>query len=389
MEDESTLLMIPGPVQVLPRILRAMSRPMFGHRSREFGRIYEECQKTLKELFQTANDIFVISGSGTCAMEAAVGNVIGQNDTIVTIENGKFGERFRLIAERYGKVKPITFEWGTSIELDKVEDALSGGAKAVTMVHNETSTGIKNPAKEVSKLAHQYDALFIMDGVTSIGGDTVLVDEWGVDIAIVGSQKCLGAPPGLSAISVSDSAWDAIVDQPPYYADLNAYRKSSAKEITQTPYTPAVPLFYALEEALNVINEEGMDARRKRHKMAAEAIRAAAEALNIELFPSLNEISVYSNTVTAMLLPEGINDQKLRDGMLKRKVQISGGQEHLSGSIFRIGAMGNFTERDILTTIQTLEVVLKEYRVITRIGDGVNAASDIFSGSGDEKNEEF
>ncbi|RZN15618.1 MAG: alanine--glyoxylate aminotransferase family protein [Methanosarcinales archaeon] len=385
MEDESTLLMIPGPVQVLPRILRAMSRPMIGHRSREFGRIYEECQKTLKELFQTANDIFVMSGSGTCAMEAAVGNIIGRNDTVVTIENGKFGERFRLIAERYGKVKPVTFEWGTSIELDKVEDALSDGAKAVTMVHNETSTGIKNNVKEISKLVHQYDALFIMDGVTSIGGDTVLVDEWGVDIALVGSQKCLGAPPGLSAISVSDAARDAIVDQPPYYADLNAYRKSSVKEITQTPYTPAVSLFCALEEALNVINEEGIDTRRKRHKMAAAAIRAAAEALEIESFPSLNKISEYSNTVTAMFLPEGINDKKLRDGMLKRKVQISGGQEHLSGSIFRIGAMGNFTERDILTTIQTLEVVLKEYHVITRIGDGVDAASDVFSSSGWKK----
>jgi len=218
MNLEDTLLMIPGPVPVAPRILRAMSKPMIGHRSNEFGEIYDECIEVLSELFQTKNDIFVLSGSGTSGMEAAVGNIIGDKDKLVTIENGKFGERFREIGLRYGNVNSVKFDWtkGESIDLSRVEAALENGAKAVTLVHNETSVGIKNPAKEVGKLAHKYDAIFIMDGVTSIGGDEVLVDKWGVDIAVVGSQKCIGAPPGLCAISVSEKAWDSMKEKTPY-----------------------------------------------------------------------------------------------------------------------------------------------------------------------------
>jgi len=379
MERETILLMIPGPVPVHPRILRALSRPMIGHRSKEFGKIYDESRRTLMKLFESENEIFVVTGSGTSAMETALGNLLKPEDTAVTIENGKFGERFTLIAERYGKAKPVKFDWGAAIELDSVEEALTEGAKVVTMVHNETSTGIKNPAKEVSELAHRYGALFILDGITSIGGDTVRVDEWNVDIGIVGSQKCLGAPPGLAALSVSDTVWDAIVEKPPYYMDLEAYRRSAAKEVTQTPYTPSVTLFYALHEALNLIKEEGIETRKERHRTAAAAMKAAAEALGLKLFPRLNNITEYSNTVTAMELPEGISDKNLRNGMLERNVQISGGQEHLSGKIFRIATMGNFTERDILTTVQTLEMVLKEYNIIKRIGDGIDAASQTFS----------
>lgn len=376
---EDTLLMIPGPVPVLPRILRAMSRPMIGHRSKEFGEIYQECISILSELFGTKNDIFIISGSGSCAMEAAVGNLISENDTLVTIENGKFGERFREIGERYGKVIPVRFDWtkGESIELDKVEKALGEGAKAVTLVHNETSVGIKNPAKKVGELAREYDALFIMDGITSIGGDHVEVDKWDVDIAVVGSQKCIGAPPGLSAISVSEKAWECIVDKPPYYIDLRAYRKSAGKKITQTPYTPALPLFFAMHEALKIIKEEGVETRIKRHATYAEAIRAAADAMNIELFPQLNQYSEYSNTVTAMKMPPGIDDKKLRGGIKELGIQVSGGQGALEGKIFRIGNMGNISTRDILSTIQAIEIVLHRYGVLKEIGIGVEAANNI------------
>ncbi len=376
---EDTLLMIPGPVPVLPRILRAMSKPMIGHRSKEFGEIYQECRTILSKLFGTKNDIFIISGSGTCAMEAAVGNLIAEKDTLVTIENGKFGERFREIGERYGRVISVRFDWtkGSPIELDRVEKALAEGAKAVTLVHNETSVGIKNPAKEVGKLAREYDALFIMDGVTSIGGDEVQVDKWGVDIAVVGSQKCIGAPPGLSAISVSERAWEYMVDSPPYYVDLRAYRKSAEKEITQTPYTPALPLFFAMHEALKIIEEEGLEERIRRHAKYAEAIRAAADAMNIDLFPQLNEYSEYSNTVTAMKIPHGIDDKTLRKGVKEFGVQVSGGQGPLGGKIFRIGTMGNIGVRDILSTIQAVEIVLYRHNVLKHIGAGVEAANNI------------
>ncbi|MCX9010550.1 MAG: alanine--glyoxylate aminotransferase family protein, partial [Candidatus Methanoperedens sp.] len=375
MNLENSLLMIPGPVPVVPRILRAMSKPMIGHRSKEFGNIYSESRQILSELFQTENDIFIISGSGSCAMESAVGNVIGKKDTLVTIENGKFGERFREIGERYGNVKPVKFDWtkGESIELDRVENALAEGAKAVTFVHNDTSVGIRNPAREMGELAKKYGALFIMDGITTIGGDEVLVDKWGVDIAIVGSQKCIGAPPGLSAVSVSKKAWDSIVEKPPYYVDLKAYRKSADKEIAETPYTPAVPLFFALHEALRIVKEEGLEARIKRHAMHAQALRAAAGAMNIELFPQLNRYSRYSNTVTALKIPAGMDDRKLRGGLKELGVQVSGGQGPLEGRIFRIGSMGNISNLNILSTIQALEIVLHKHGIVKKVGPGVEA----------------
>ncbi len=379
MNLENLLLMIPGPVPIVPRILRAMSKPIIGHRSKEFGAMYNECRQILTELFGTKNDIFVISGSGTCAMEAAIGNIIREKDTLISIENGKFGERFREIGERYGEVKPVQFDWtkGESIEFERIERALAEGAKAVTLVHNDTSVGIKNPAKEVGELAKKYGALFIMDGVTTIGGDEVFVDKWGVDIAVVGSQKCIGAPPGLSAISVSEKAWDSLVEKPPYYMDLRAYRKSADREIAETPYTPAVPLFFALHEALHIVKEEGLEARIKRHARFAEALRAAAEAMDIEMFPQLNKYSRYSNTVTAMKIPAGIDDKKLRGGMKELGVQVSGGQGPLEGKIFRIGNMGNISKLDILNTVQSVEIVLHRNGVIKKIGHGIEAASDV------------
>ncbi len=375
MKLENTLMMIPGPVPIAPRVQRAMGRPMFGHRGEEFGAIYDECREILAELFRTSNEVFVISGSGTASMEAAIGNVIGKDDTIITIENGKFGERLCDIGERYGNAVKLQYDWGTPIDLGAVEAALENGAKAVAMVHNETSAAIKNPVEEVAKLAHKHGALFIMDAITTVGGDTVEVDKWGVDLAFMGSQKCIAAPPGLSAITVSDAAWDAIVDKPPYYLDLKAYRKSGSNSPTQTPYTPGVPLISAMCEALRIVKEEGMQQRKHRHAQGAAAVRAAAGALGIELFPKIDKYHSYSNTVTAMNIPEGITDKQLRGGMLDMGIQISGGQSHLKGKIFRIGSMGNFTATDMVTTISTLELVLAKHGLVDRIGTGVEAAS--------------
>ncbi len=378
MDLEDTLLMMPGPVPVAPRVLRAMSKPMINHRGAEFAAMYDDCCEILADVFKTKNDIFIISGSGTAAMEAAVGCTIGKEDDVVTLENGKFGERFKDITARYGKVNPLENEWGHSFDLDEVEKKLEEGAKAITLVHNETSVGIQNPAKEIGRLAKEHDALFIMDGVTTIGGDDVRTDNWGVDIAVVGSQKCMAAPPGLSMISVSNRAFEAMEDKEnlPYYLDLKAYRKSGGK--SQTPYTPAVPLFFGLQEALHIVKEEGMDSRIDRHAKCAEAVRAAADAMEIDMFPQLNDrYSNYSNTVTAMKAPEGISGNDIKKDMLKRGITIAGGQSHLSGKIFRIGSMGNVQPKDILLTIQELEIVLKKREFISELGTGVEAASEV------------
>ncbi|MGM0770201.1 MAG: pyridoxal-phosphate-dependent aminotransferase family protein [Halobacteriota archaeon] len=374
MDLEDTLLMMPGPVPVAPKVLRAMSKPMINHRGKEFSAMFDDCTTMLKEIFQTQNDLFILSGSGTASMEAALGCTIDKEDKVVAIENGKFGERFKDIAARYGQVVPLEFEWGQSVDLDLVEEKLSEGAKAVTMVHNETSAGIRNPAPEVGKLAKKYDALFIMDGVTSIGGDYVKVDDWGVDIAVVGSQKCVAAPPGLSMLSVSERAFDAMnKENLPYYLDLKAYRKSAEK--SQTPYTPAVPLFFGLQEALKIVMEEGMKSRIRRQATGAAAIRAAMDVMGVEMFPQLNEVSDYSNTVSAMKAPEGVSGNDIKSAMIEKGIIIAGGQNRLSGQIFRIGSMGNFAPKDIMLTIQELELVLKKLGVVNEIGAGTEAAA--------------
>jgi aspartate aminotransferase-like enzyme len=392
MEEE--LLMIPGPVPVLPRIREAMAKPMISHRGDEFSQIYSEIVDSLKKIFQTKNDLFVLSGSGTCAMEAAIGNILRQTDGAeapdmgcVTITNGKFGERFSEIAARYGAgaaaVTPVTFEWGHPIDLEQVKDALDNcpNPAVVTMVHNETSVGMLNPAREVGKLAKQHDAVFVLDCITSIGGDDVPVDEFGADIAIVGSQKCLGTPPGLAALSISEKAWELMEENPrrPYYQDLVAYKKSFKKE--QTPYTPALPLFFALHEAIEVIKEEGMASRIKRHRMLSKAVRAAVTSLGLSLFPTLNAVSNYSNTVTATRMPveKGISDDQLRGGMRKKGVVVAGGQAELKGKIFRIASMGNITSTEILRTIEVLEQVLKGNGFIDEEGKGLEAAQEVLS----------
>jgi len=391
---EEKLLMIPGPVPVLPRIREAMSKPMISHRGEEFEELHGEIVENLKKVFQTRNDLFVLSGSGTCAMEAAIGNMLRQTDGAgeldmgcVTIANGKFGERFTEIAERYGAgaaaVTPVLFEWGQPIDLEQVKEALDNcpNPKVVTMVHNETSVGMLNPAREVGKLAKQHDAIFVLDCITSIGGDDVPVDEFGADVAIVGSQKCLGTPPGLAALSISEKAWELTEENPrrPYYQDLVAYKKSFKKN--QTPYTPAVPLFFALHEALEIIKEEGLARRIERHRTLSKAVRAAVTSLGLDLFPTLNEVSTYSNTVTATRMPieAGITDDQLRGGMRKKGVVVAGGQAELKGKIFRIASMGNITSVEILKTLEILEQVLKENGFITEVGTGVEAAKDVLA----------
>jgi len=273
--EKELLLMLPGPVPMPERVRLAMSRQAINHRSAEFGAVYADSVRVLKTAFGTTNDLFVISGSGTAGMEAAIANV-GKDKEIACLVNGKFGERLLKISQRYGKAHEIASEWGTPINLAALEEQLEKGAQVVTMVHNETSAGIRNPAQEVGKLARKHDALFIMDGVTSIGGDLVEADKWGVDIAITGSQKCLAAPAGLAAVSVSGKAWERLCKNPPYYLDLAAYKKSAAGKPMETPYTPAVPLFLALREACLMIEEEGMAARIARHQKMADAMRAAA-----------------------------------------------------------------------------------------------------------------
>jgi aspartate aminotransferase-like enzyme len=371
MENEP-LLMIPGPVPVPETVRMAMLRQAINHRGAEFGSIYAECVRVLKGLFHTGNELFILSGSGTAAMEAAIGN-FGRDRRIVSLVNGKFGERLGKIGQRYGDVTAIASDWGAPLDLETLEGALEEGAELVTLVHNETSSGIKNPAAPVGKLTRKHGALLLMDGITSIGGDVVDVDGWGVDVAFVGSQKCLAAPPGLSAISVSKKAWERLSEKRPYYLDLAAYRKSAAGSPMETPYTPAVPLFLALREALALVEKEGLEKRIGRHRRLAEAVRAAVGAWGLPMFPRLDPLHEYSNTVTAVAIPDGVNEKVLRATVKGLGIEIAGGQDHLKGKIFRIGHMGAVGAPEILATLSAVEFALGKAGWKAK-GGGVEAA---------------
>jgi len=374
MENEP-LLMIPGPVPVPEKVRMAMQRQAINHRGAEFGSIYAECVRVLKGLFSTGNELFILSGSGTAAMEAAIGN-FARDRRIASLVNGKFGERMGKIGQRYGDVTVIQSDWGAPLDLEGLEKALEEGAELVTMVHNETSSGIKNPAEAVGKLVRRHDALFVMDAITSIGGDVVDVDGWGVDVAFVGSQKCLAAPAGLSAISVSTRAWERLSESRPYYLDLAAYRKSAAGSPMETPYTPAVPLFLALREALALVEKEGLERRIQRHRRLAESVRAAAGAWGLPMFPQLDSLHAYSNTVTAIAIPDGVNEKVLRATVKGLGIEIAGGQDHLKGKIFRIGHMGAVSAPEILATLGAVEFALGKAGWKAR-GSGVTAACEV------------
>ncbi|MEE8167460.1 MAG: alanine--glyoxylate aminotransferase family protein [Candidatus Hydrothermarchaeales archaeon] len=371
-------LLIPGPVELSKEVLQAMAEPVIGHRTPDFQEILEECWGNLKDIFKTKNDVVLITGSGTAAMDAAIASTIGEGDEVVCITGGKFAERFAEIVKGYGgKARLVDVEWGSAADPKEVEKVVEeSNAKAITLTHNETSTGVLHNAKAIAEIAEKHDLLFIMDAITSIGGDYVEVDKWGVDICIAGSQKCLAAPPGLAMLSVSDKAWKAIESNETrnYYLNLASYRKALRK--STTPFTPSVSLVYGLRAALRAVKKEGLEERIKRHRKLASATREAVKALNLELLPRDEDAS---NTVTAIKAPPGVNADDIRKKMKEDfGILLAGGQATLKGKIFRIGHMGNISYSDLTSALEALEVTLKHLGHEVELGRGVKAAQKVF-----------
>jgi aspartate aminotransferase-like enzyme len=370
--------MIPGPVELSTRVLDAMSQPMMGHRTPDFTEYLEFCWDRLRDVYKTKNDIILITGSGTSGMDAAVASTITEGDKYVCVGGGKFGERFVGIVEIYGgEARMVDVNWGDAVDTNAVAAAVEDtDAKAITLTHNETSTGVIHDAETIGKIAKKHDVLFIMDAITSLGGDNVETDKWGVDLCISGSQKCLAAPPGLAMVSVSERAWEVIAENKTknYYLNLASYRKSLEKQTT--PFTPSVSLIYGLKAALEELEEEGLENRIERHRRMARACRAAARAMNLSLLASEE---VASNTVTAILAPGDISADTIRMEIKERGYAFAGGQEHLKGRIFRIGHMGNISEGDLLSALGILEDVLRELGHDLEAGSGVEAADNILS----------
>ncbi len=366
-----SLLLIPGPTMVDDEVLLEFSKHPIGHRTEEFSSILRECFEGLKYIFRTKNPVVIISGSGTSGMDASIASVISPGDEVICIKGGKFGERFVEIARAYGaKVIEFEVEWGKSFDKDKLEEAIANSnAKAITLVHNETSTGVRHDAEFVGKLARKYGLLFIMDCISSLGGDYVETDKWNVDLCISGSQKCLSLPPGLSFVAISERAREVIEENNPrcYYLNLKKYL--NAMEKNTTPFTPSINHIFALRKSIEMIKREGLENRIKRHIRISHALRRAIEEIGLELF--VKDDSIASRTVTSVKYPNGIGDEIRKEIKERFGILIAGGQSKLKGKIFRIGHMGNIDLKHIVSVISAIELVLKSKGFEIRLGKGV------------------
>lgn len=372
--SDDLVLMTPGPVAIHRDIRDAMAREMISHRSTGFETTYEECQRALQEAFGTDNDIIMVSGSGTAGMETALSNVVGPDDAVVCVTNGYFGERFEAITKRYTTdVRVVATPWGQPVDPAAVAAAVDETVAAVTMVHTDTSVGIVNPVDAVGEAVAASDAVFLVDCITSVGCEPVNVDAWGVDMAVTASQKAIGGPPGLAAVTVSEAAKAACTPgESPFFFDLERHLEKA--EVHQTPTTSPVQLFWGLEAGLKRALEEGVRAWIARHAAYAEAIREAGRALGLELFPVPDDRSSCSNAVVVFTLPEVVDAQDIVAGMADRGVLIRGGLGHVSAETIRIGTMGDIGQRDVLRGIDALQETLRDSGVAID-GDGVAHAA--------------
>ncbi|MEO2240442.1 MAG: alanine--glyoxylate aminotransferase family protein [Euryarchaeota archaeon] len=373
------LVLLPGPVMVHEDVLLRSAKQVMNHRSEEFEEILRECLELARYVFQTEGEVAIITGSGTAGMEAAVYSLVEPGEEVVAVVNGKFGERFADIAERRGaEVIRVEFEWGEAADPERVGEALADSdAEVVTMVHCETSTTVLNPVEEVARVCREYDAVFVVDAISSLGGVEFRMDDWGVDVCVTGSQKVLGCPPGLALVAVSERALERMEgrESGSYYLDLPKYLRFLREDPMQTPYTPAVNACYALREALRRLREEGLENRWERCRELQRVAREGIRALGLELFVEDDEVA--SPTVTGIVYPEGVEDREFR-GLLRDKydVVVAGGQDHLAGKIFRIGHMGEVRVRDMVTAVTCVGLAMRELGVDVDVGAAAEAMAD-------------
>ena len=356
-------LRIPGPIPVNDDILESMGTPMINHRGPEFREILYRTTERLKTVFSTKNDVYIITGSGTSAMEAAVVNTLSPGDKAINATVGVFGNRFGVISERYGiDLVSLEFPFGSDVDLDVLRNCLNANpdVKAVMVTHNETSTGVTNNLQGISTVVKkEYDKLILVDGISSVCSLPLETDLWDLDVVATASQKGWMLPPGLAFISFSEKAWEAHSrsTMPRFYLDMAEYKRYY--EIGQPPFTPSVSCMFALDLALDQIVTEGMGSVFERHASIGQYTRDCIAELNLNIFPTSKEIA--SNTCTAVEVPEGVDGSKLVSKMRdEHKVVLAGGQASLSGKIFRIGHMGQTTESDIKGAMDALKIVLPE-----------------------------
>lgn len=354
-------LRIPGPTPLPDAVREAGSRQMVGHRGPEFQELVLRVSEGMRPAFRTDQDVMILTSSGTGGLEAAIVSFLSPGDPVLAVSIGNFGERFAKIAAAYGAdVTNLDFEWGQAADPDALRTAIStmtaaGNApRAVLMTFNETSTGVTNPLPRLAASVHEAapDALLIVDGVSAIGAMPFEMDAWGIDVVVTGSQKAWMIPPGLAMAAASDRAW-AVAEQatmPRFYFDLVKHRDALPKG--QTPWTPAVGLFFQLEAALALIEAEGYEGVFARHAACAAAARAGLRTMGFDLFA---DAAHASNTVTSANVPAGAEWSAINAELHSRGLVLAGGQGKLKGKIFRIGHLGDVSVSDIVRAIEVLE----------------------------------
>ncbi len=372
-------LMTPGPAPVPEDVLLELARPVIHHRSAEAKQVIVDSIAGLKTVFQTKNDVLILTASGTGAMEAAAVNAVPKGGKALVLNAGWFALRWSKICAAYGiHAEMVDFEWGQPVDPERVANALKAHPDTTCVMGtlSETSTGTGHPVEAIGKIVAETDAVFAVDGISGVGAMECRTDEWGIDLLCVGSQKALMLPPGLAFVAVSPKAWKKIdaFDAPAFYFNLKSARKKMAE--FDTPYTPAHTLILALRASLKRINEEGIENVWKRHKIMSEACQAGIQALGLELFSARP-----AEGLTAFRVPEGLKDSEIRGKLFDRfGITTVGGQDKLKGKIVRVGHMGYMDELDVISGLAALEMILADLGFDVEPGRALVAAQAVLIG---------
>lgn len=371
-------LLTPGPVMVPEEVLLEMAKPMTHHRTAEYRKLHEEVCGLLQYLFQTKATCLCVTGSGTSAMEGAIVGCCPPGHKALVVRNGKFAERWAKVCDTFDIDHTVLdLDWGTGAKTGDIAKQLDADAKidTVIVVHSETSTTSLSDVEGIAKLCRDRGAMLLVDGITAVGAIPVKMDEWGVDVYVTGSQKAMMLPPGMGYAAVNDRAWERIESgkMPTLYNDFKAYKKSLGT--WDAPYTPAVSLMYGSKVALERIKSETLEKIWRDTAAMARATRAAAEALGMKVYAK-----DYVDSVTAMVVPDGIDEAALRKAMKQdHGFHIAGGQGDVKGVIIRFSHMGYIDSFDILGAISALELTLKSMGHSFEVGAGVAAAQRVFA----------
>lgn len=372
------ILLLPGPVAVAPDVLEAAGRQPFNHRGPRARRMFARLDEQLREILCTDEQVLVLGSSGTGAMEAAIVNLFSPGDLLLSLSIGAFGDRLAAIATAYGaRVESLAEEWGVGTDVARLRARLAqdpdGRIKGILATHNETSTGVGNDLEAIAKARGDHPALLIVDSVSGAGAAELQTDAWRVDAVVTASQKALAAPPGVAMIALSKRAWEACehAKMPRFYLDLRKAKKAAGEG--STPWTPPVPILTALERASDNYLREGRSAAFSRHVRFARAVRAGCIATGLSLFA---KPGWYSQTVTAVCVPQGVDVKALLAALRDRYgVVVGGGQQRLDGKVFRIGNMGAIAERDLIGAIGALELCLADLGFRVTLGTGTAATA--------------